>query len=197
MITTRHPWRLRFAPLAGLVCLVAIGVSGCASGTDSPQRIGAPATGLPAQALAPGASSSAVTPSGSLKIFLLTENGPWPVWRDIGRPADPQAALDALAEGPRDTERSRGISSALPTNTLGLTATASVGRVDIDLPWNIATIDHEAVSQLACTAASAPGIPGDPDATEVLVVFHEPIDPLDEFTVRCGTDADAKAETDS
>jgi hypothetical protein len=127
-----------------------------------------------------------------VKIFLLTADGPWPVWRDVGWAPDPQAALDALAQGPQDTERSRGIGSALPTNALGLTATASDGRVDIDLPWTIQVIDHEAVSQMACTAASAPGIPGNPAYTDVLIVFHEPLEESNEFAVHCGADGEAK-----
>lgn len=179
MIPTR---RLRQLPLGALVGLASIGVAGCATGTGAPETAGAPAIGLPVEVLPPGA----------VKIYLVTANGPWPVWRDTATTADPQAAFDALTQGPQDAERSRGIGSALPTNALGLTATASAGRVDIDLPWTIQAIDPEAVSQMACTAAWAPGIPGNGVPTEILVVFHEPLDQPNEFAVHCGTDAEAK-----
>jgi hypothetical protein len=174
--------RLRLLLLAALVGLASIPVAGCATGTGAAETAGAPATGLPWGVLRPG----------SVKIFLLTADGPWPVWREIATTADPQAALDELARGPQDTERSRGIGSALPTNALGLTATTSDGRVDIDLPWTIQVIDHEAVSQMACTAASAPAIPGSLLYTDVLIVFHEPLDESNGFAVHCGADGEAK-----
>ena len=162
---------------AALIGLVAVGATGCSDTTV--ERVGAPATGLPVDSPA----------SGSVKIFLLTAHGLWPVWRDLGTTADPQAALDALAQGPKETERSRGISTALPATTSGLTATASNGRVDITLPWKISTINPDAVTQMACTVAAAPGIPGNLDTTEVLIVFHEPVDPLAGFEVRCDNSA--------
>jgi hypothetical protein len=171
---------------AALVGLITIGLAGCASET-APERVGSPAIGLPTDSLS----------SRSAKVFFLTANGPWPVWRDLGAVADPQAALNALAQGPEEAERSRGISSALPTTTAGLTATASNGRVDIAVPWEISTLDHEAVAQMACTVASAPGIPGNLDSTKVLVVFHEPTDPLAGFTVHCDADANATPVRDS
>ena len=171
---------------AALVGLVAIGLAGCASDT-APAHVGAPATGLPTDPL----------PSAATKVFFLTANGPLPVWRGLGATVDPQAALDALAQGPQETERSRGISTALPSTNVELTATASNGRVDIDVPWNISTLEPQAVAQMACTAASAPGIPGNLDSTEVLVVFHEPVDPLAGFDVRCDADANVNPVRDS
>jgi hypothetical protein len=162
---------------AALAGLVVIGTAGCSDSTI--EHVGAPATGLPVDSLS----------SGSVKVFLLTEHGVWPVWRDLGTTVDPQAALDALSRGPEESERARGISTALPATTSELTATASNGRVDITLPWNISTINPDAVTQMACTVAAAPGIPGNLDKTEVLVVFHEPLDPLAGFTVHCDDDA--------
>ncbi|MBF4636195.1 hypothetical protein ITJ38_17430 [Agreia pratensis] len=69
--------------------------------------------------------------------------------------------------------------------------------MDITVPWNISTINPEAVSQMACTAAAAPGIPGNLGETKVLVVFHEPIDPLVGFTVHCSAEADVTVARDS
>jgi hypothetical protein len=77
---------IAIAAAAALIGLVAVGAAGCSATTV--ERVGAPATGLPVDSLS----------SGSVKIFLLTAHGLWPVWRDLGTSADPQAALDALAQ---------------------------------------------------------------------------------------------------
>jgi hypothetical protein len=69
--------------------------------------------------------------------------------------------------------------------------------VDITVPWKISQLNPDAVTQMACTVAAVPGIPGDLDATDVLIVFHEPMYPLESFEVHCDDSVIATPVRDS
>lgn len=182
--------RRRTAPVLrlGLALSLALAggtVSGCSAGADQPESVGVPATGLPADPSADGA----------VRIFLLTADGPWPVWRDVDGPADPQAVADALAVGPLDDERERGLTSALPSGEASVLATATRdGVVDVTLPWTLESAAIEAVGQLVCSLAAAPGVPGGLAATDVVVSLSEP-PPFDAEPTPVRCDADGVLQT--
>ncbi len=144
------------------VLLAALALAGCGISETGPVAAGAPATG-------------GLTTDGTelLRAYFITPNGAWPAARPAPPDAGPQAALDALLTGPTRAERARGLRTALPAGPHRVRAQASPGAVDLYLPWVVVELDRMAVSQLVCTAAASPGIPGGPNAVDVVVRIHE------------------------
>ncbi|MFD9208990.1 hypothetical protein ACFVZM_22255 [Streptomyces sioyaensis] len=149
-------WR---APAAVVVAVAAL--AGCGVTDDGPAAAGAPATG----ARAAGAPV--------VRAYFLTANGTWPVARPAPPGAGPQTALNALLAGPTRAERARGLVTALPAGPHEVRAQVAPGAVDVSLPWVVSELEPAAVSQLVCTAAAAPGIPGHKRPVDVVVRLHE------------------------
>ncbi|MER5885498.1 hypothetical protein ABT160_16840 [Streptomyces sp. NPDC001941] len=150
----------RYVPAVALL----LALTGCGVSTTGPLRVGPAAAG----AHSPGADSYAAA------LYFFSPYGLWRVLRPSDAPVGPQAAIDLLLEGPDREERERGLISLVPPMKGQVNAVPSRGAVDISLPVRIAQLENVAVSQLACTAANAAGIPGGKSPTEVLVRFQEP-----------------------
>ncbi|WP_413760741.1 GerMN domain-containing protein [Streptomyces sp. MMBL 11-3] len=154
---------MRLGAALPAVWVVLLVVTGCGvSGTD-PMAAGRPAVG-----------GQALEGAEPLRVYFTTEQGTWPATRPAPDGAGPQEAVDALLGGPTSAERARGLTTAVPTGNGQVRARASAGTVDLDLPWPVAQLDRTAVSQLVCTAAAAPGVPGGRRSQDVLVRVHEP-----------------------
>lgn len=157
-------------PLLGVVVAAAVLLTStaCGIGTSAPMPAGSPAimgnTDVPESA------------DRETRIYLTTSRGPWPVWRHLTPGADVQTSMDLLLDGPTEAERDRGVTTAVPQGFARIVATVSADRVDIEVPTRLADTDVRIADQIVCTAASAPGIPGDATPGEVLVVLHEPGD---------------------
>ncbi|MFC7305805.1 hypothetical protein ACFQVC_16455 [Streptomyces monticola] len=162
------PFALVMAPLLAL--------TGC-GGIDStaPTAVGAPASGLQS----PG------TVAQHARLFFVGPYGNQMVSRPTDSAYGPQQALDLLVEGPTEAERERGLISQVPPMHGQLKASGAKGAVDLYVPYRIAEggLDWTAVSQLACTAASAE-LPGDVPPPEVDVRMHEEGE-SQPWTVRC------------
>jgi hypothetical protein len=104
----------------------------------------------------------------SLRVYFVTPQGTWPVSRPAPTGARSQEAMDALLAGPTAAERARGLITELPSAPRPVRAVTSQGRVRLHLPWLVRDLRPAAVSQLVCTAASAPGAGDDP----VIEVFE-------------------------
>ncbi|MEU5092833.1 GerMN domain-containing protein [Streptomyces sp. NPDC021356] len=118
-------------------------------------------------------------------MYFVTPHGTWPAARPAPDGAGPQTALDALLAGPTRSERARGLVTALPAGTHRVRAQAAAGAVDLSLPWLVTELGREAVNQLVCTAAAAPGIPGGRQPADVVVRIHESGMPSGAWPVRC------------
>ncbi|MEV6565306.1 GerMN domain-containing protein [Streptomyces kronopolitis] len=162
------------APAAVLFALVAL--AGCGVTDTGPSAAGAPAAG-------------ARTAGGAVvRAYFVAAHGTWPVTRPAPPGAGPQTALNALLAGPTPAERARGLVTALPAGTHRVRARAAQGAVDLYLPWLVSELDRVAVSQLVCTAAAAPGIPGGKRPVDVVVRVHEsglPSGAADSWAVTC------------
>ncbi|RKN40956.1 hypothetical protein D7294_17290 [Streptomyces hoynatensis] len=136
-------------------------LAGCGISDAGPRNAGAPAVG-------------GLNREGSelVRVYFLTPDGPWPATRPAPPGAGPQQALDALLGGPTAQERARGLDTALPAGSR-VGVQTSAGTVDLRLPWTVAELAGAAVSQLVCTAAAAPGIPGGKPPVDVVVRVHE------------------------
>ncbi|GAA2103341.1 lipoprotein [Streptomyces albiaxialis] len=154
------PDRTAAVGLLTAVTLTAATLAGCGVADAGPSAAGDPARGV----RAPGGPAP-------LRVYYLTQHGTWPVTRDAPRGADAQTAVDRLLGGPTRAERARGLDSALPRGRIR--ARAAPGAVDLYLPWVVAELDAAAVSQLVCTAAASPGIPGGRNPLDVVVRVHE------------------------
>ncbi|MEU7742799.1 GerMN domain-containing protein [Nonomuraea sp. NPDC049158] len=115
-----------------------------------------------------------------LRVYFVTPQGTWPVSRPASDGDRLRQAMDALLAGPTAAERARGLITRLPSATRPIRARTTEGRVELRLPWLVRDLRPEAVSQLVCTAAAAPGIGADP----VVEVF-EPGLAADPWPVRC------------
>ncbi|WP_235448784.1 GerMN domain-containing protein [Streptomyces sioyaensis] len=147
------------APAA--VVAAAVVLAGCGVTDAGPAAAGAPARG-------------ARTAGGPVvRAYFLTANGTWPVARPAPPGAGPQTALNALLAGPTRAERDRGLRTALPAGPHEVRAQVAPGAVDLYLPWVVSELATTAVSQLVCTAAAAPGIPGHKRPVDVVVRIHE------------------------
>ncbi|WP_051839346.1 GerMN domain-containing protein [Streptomyces sp. NRRL F-5126] len=160
----RHlPWHGPRIPAAPAVWVLAAALlAGCGVTATGPSRAGAPARGQRVEAQA-----------HVFRVYFLTSRGIWPVARTAPEGAGPQGALDELLAGPAPSERARGLVTALPSGAHRVRARASRGAVDLYLPWLVSELDRTAVSQLVCTAAAAPGIPGGERPQDVVVRIHE------------------------
>ncbi|MEW2343020.1 MULTISPECIES: GerMN domain-containing protein [Streptomyces] len=170
---------------AGLLLAAAL-LTGCGVGDTGPLAAGAPAKGR-----------RTTDGEGRLRVYFLTRHGSWPVTRPAPEgTAGPQAALDALLDGPTRAERGRGLRTAVPRGAHVVRARASAGAVDLNLPWVVAELDRAAVNQLVCTAAAAPGVPGGREPADVTVRVHESGISGEAWSVRCDENgAAAPAET--
>ncbi|MGV9855363.1 GerMN domain-containing protein [Streptomyces sp. NPDC003442] len=151
-------------PLSAVAALTAtVALAGCGISDTGPTAAGAPASG--------GLTADRAE---LLRVYFATAYGTWPATRPAPSGAGPQQALNALLGGPSAAERRRGLSTALPTGTHRVRARASPDAVDLYPPWPVAELDKVAVSQLVCTVAAAPGIPGGRKPVDVVVRVHEP-----------------------
>ncbi|GAA2663610.1 hypothetical protein GCM10009864_34800 [Streptomyces lunalinharesii] len=66
----------------------------------------------------------------------------------------------------------------------------------MDLPWLVSELGRVAVNQLVCTAAAAPGIPGNTKPSDVIVRIHESGIAESAWPVRCD-DSGAAAPVDT
>lgn len=155
-----------------LVAAGLVGLAGCGIADTGPAAAGEPARGARAAGGPP-----------PLRLYYLTRNGIWPVARTAPPHAGAQTAMDELLAGPSRAERARGLVSRLPRGRVRAEATA--GAVDLHLPWLVAELPRVAVSQLVCTAANAPGVPGGKDPLDVVVRVHESGIPGAPWPVRC------------
>ncbi len=152
--------------------LLAAAAGGCGIADTGPSAAGEPARGARAPDAAP-----------PLRVYYLTQNGTWPAARTAPPRADVQTAVDELLAGPTRAERARGLVTRLPEGRVR--AEASAGTADLYLPWVVSELHAVAVSQLVCTAAAAPGIPGGGDPLDVVVQVHESGLPGGPWRVRC------------
>ncbi|MBP0456716.1 GerMN domain-containing protein [Streptomyces montanisoli] len=160
-------------------------LAGCGVTATGPERAGPPAEGRRVEVRA-----------HVFRVYFLTSRGIWPVARTAPEDAGPQGALDALLAGPTPSEHARGLLTALPPGTHRVKARASRGAVDLYLPWLVSELDRTAVSQLVCTAAAAPGIPGSAKVPDVVVRIHESGLPGEVWPVLCdGSGAAAPLNT--
>lgn len=163
-------------PAAVAVLLASVALAGCGVTDAGPSDAGAPAAGA--------------RPAGGavVRAYFVAAHGTWPVARPAPPGAGPQTALNALLAGPTPAESARGLVTALPAGTHRVRARAAPGAVDLYLPWLVSELDPVAVSQLACTAASAPGIPGGKRPVDVVVRVHEsglPSGDTDSWALTC------------
>ncbi|ONK11698.1 GerMN domain-containing protein [Streptomyces sp. MP131-18] len=170
--TARH--RSGLPVLASALLTAAAALAGCGVSDTGPVAAGAPAAG-------------GLTVEGSelLRVYFVTPQGAWPATRPAPADAGPQQALNALLGGPTAAERARGLDTALPAGSHEVSARASPGTVDLYLPWLVAELDSVAVSQLVCTAAAAPGVPGANAPVDVVVRVHESGLAADPWEVMC------------
>ncbi|RBQ20958.1 hypothetical protein DP939_07820 [Spongiactinospora rosea] len=126
---------------------VVVGVAGCGIADTGVSAAGPPVSG--------GFTES----SGRLlRVYFVTRQGTWPVSRPaLDGDLLPQA-MAALRAGPTAAERARGLGTELPATAQPFKATASGGRVELRLPWQVRELPAVAVSQLVCTAATAAGV---------------------------------------
>jgi hypothetical protein len=172
-IMQRHGMRRRTHRSATALTAV-LALAGCGIGDAGPMKAGPPATG-------------GLTADGSrvLRVYFVTPHGTWPVTRPAPPGTGPQDALDALLTGPTPAERARGLVTMLPASSASVRVRASPGTVDLHLPWLVADLDAVAVSQLVCTAAAAPGVPGGRQPVDVAVRVFESGLPRNPWAVRC------------
>jgi hypothetical protein len=162
---TARSWSGRSArACAGLAAALAAApaLAGCGISDTGPVAAGPPASG-----------GLTLDGSEALRVYFVTAQGTWPATRPAPPDAGPQHALNVLLDGPNSTERARGLDTALPAGSHEVRARPAAGTVDLYLPWAVAELDSVAVSQLVCTAAAAPGIPGGRDPVDVVVRVHE------------------------
>ncbi|WP_221761951.1 GerMN domain-containing protein [Nonomuraea sp. WAC 01424] len=148
--------------VALLTAVLAVAACGTEVSATGPMAAGAPATG--------GLTTDRAR---QLRVYFRTPYGSWPDARPARPGAGPQQALDALLAGPTAAERARGLTTALPGGSRQVRARAVRGAVELYLPWVVSELDHTAVSQLVCTAAGAPGVPGGRAQADVVVRVFE------------------------
>jgi hypothetical protein len=146
-------------PVAALLVAAA---AGCGVTPDDRPRTITPPRG-PFQALA-SPHPTAVNGAIPQTLFLVKEDKLVAVTRRFEAPPTPRDLLAALAAGPTDAERGRGLTSALlgGTAVTGVRATAGQARVDLAAAVEGAPRTDEvlAYAQLVCTLTARPDITG-------------------------------------
>ncbi|MFI9644850.1 hypothetical protein ACIHAA_00930 [Streptomyces sp. NPDC052040] len=160
--------------IAGAAALLTVLLAGCGIGPTGPVPAGAPASGL-----RPGSVSHHV------RLYFVGPYGLQAAVREVNAPATPQLALDLLLKGPDTAERARGLITEVPSLPGHLTARASDGTVDLNLPVPVAKMTGGGLglSQIICTAANAE-VPGGKQPPDVDVRVHE-AGYATAWTVRC------------
>lgn len=142
--------RLRLALAAlGLLALVA---AGCGGGSKRTEQQVTTTHEVTVTATAPTTTAAAAL---HLRVYLLRDGEVGPVAREVpATTAVASAALDALAQGPTDTERSEGLSTDLPPSP----------RFDVALHDGVLKVDgaddlrRPALAQVVYTVTQFPGI---------------------------------------
>jgi spore germination protein GerM len=142
-------------PIAAAVATVAL-LGACGVSADgSPQEIAS--TDLPAGLLDQNPSSSTTLPESpattTVSVYLLEEETGGvrliPVDREVTDADEPNERLTTLFLGPSKTEMNKGITSAIPTDTvlLDVTTDKEAKEVTIDISGDIFAIEGEALAQ--------------------------------------------------
>lgn len=107
-----------------------------------------------------GVIEGASPPSGrldtddSVTLYLVSDGELSRVHRDDG-PQSRAAVLALLADGPTDSERARGLSSAVPSDAAPFTVTShGNGRIEVEPSRPPDQMSETAVNQIVCTAAA-------------------------------------------
>jgi hypothetical protein len=159
----------RFAVVTAALGALSVWLGACGVPVDhSPSAL--PRDAIPFGLLQPSApsttASTAPTPAPvTVKIFLVTTSGRLTVV-DRQLPVDQQSladVLDALVQGPTDSEVGAGLQSAVPTQTVVLGAVVGAGGLaTVNLGGTFGQLvgqaQIEAVAQIVFTATAVPGV---------------------------------------
>jgi len=125
-------------------------------------------SGVPFGLLTPSTSSpptsTAVSPvEVTVQIFLLSPNGHLvAAARDVPFPAPLTTVLGALVDGPTNAEAASGLQSAIPAQTVVLSASVGAGVATVDLGGTFGQLvgqtQIDAVAQIVFTATALPGV---------------------------------------
>jgi len=161
--------RRRAGALAVAVVAVAVVTAGCGVPVDrGPTALSR--SGVPFGLLnpSPANTTTSVSPAPvevSVQLFMLGPTGHLvPVQRDVPFPAPLTTVLGALVDGPTNAEAAAGLQSAVPQQTVVLSASVAGGVATVDLggPFGqlVGQAQIDAVAQVVFTAAALPGVTG-------------------------------------
>ena len=146
--------------LTRLVLVVALGLLSASCGVraqERPERLGKSA-GIVLPDTVPS-DAGAVPTAG--EVFFVRDQRLVAVARSVA-PADVEAAVRVLLEGPTDAEAAGGLRSAVPVGTRLRSAAVEGGTATVDLSGSFADVSGEnqvpAVAQLVFTATGVVGV---------------------------------------
>ena len=147
-----------------LTLVVVGGLAACGISTDSqPQALAR--KDIPFNLLAP--STTTVTPGSptaraSITVYMVGLTGLVPVSRGVRTPATLPGALNALLEGPTDSEVADGLRTAISDQTAVSPGVVGFGVATVDLGGGFGQVGGQeqilAVAQIVFTATALPGI---------------------------------------
>lgn len=132
--TRRTAWSLAVVLLCGVTAACGVQPSGVIQGASPP--------------------SGQLDTDGSVTLYLVADGELNQVQRD-DQPRSRAAVLALLADGPTDSERARGLRSAVPSDAAPFTVTThGHGRIEVEPSRSPAEMSETAVHQIMCTVAA-------------------------------------------
>jgi spore germination protein GerM len=152
---------MRSATVAVVAAVVGLAVACSPGSQDEPDAIDR--QDVPFELL--DSTTTTTTPasvpmSSETTVYFVLDGALVPVGRDVV-PADVEAALQALLDGPTTAEGARGVSSAIPSGTTIRRLVHEGETLTVDLETDPGTAESNAplaVGQLVLTATSDPGV---------------------------------------